>query len=278
MTAFIFGCFGLIIGSFLNVLIIRFGQRSLGGRSACMSCGRVLSWYDMVPVFSWLALGGKCRTCKAPISAQYPIVEAMTGILFAFVGASVLALPAQIVGCVIAALLLMIAAYDLRHTIIPDPWVYTFAALALVSQLLLSSRGGFDLMTLLSGPLVAVPLFALWFFSRGAWMGFGDVKLALGIGWLLGPLYGIAAVFFAFVIGAAVSLPLIFFSSQAWGAFADRFIQLRSWRMGGAGFTIKSEIPFGPFLVASTLIIWLLLIYSIDPLVFAGLSSLTAFQ
>jgi len=75
----------------------------------------------MVPVLSWVFLGGKCRTCRAPISIQYPIVEALTGILFALIGGSALVFGARVLGCASAALLLAIAVYDLRHTIIPDP-------------------------------------------------------------------------------------------------------------------------------------------------------------
>src|SRR3989338_2248119 len=133
--ALLFGVFGLIVGSFLNVFIIRHGARSLTGRSACMACGRQLFWYDMVPVLSWLFLRGRCRACSSRISLQYPLVEATIGALFAFLGASMLPMPEKVLGCIMAALLVAIAAYDLRHTIIPDPWAYTFASLALFSAL-----------------------------------------------------------------------------------------------------------------------------------------------
>src|SRR3989344_9700256 len=81
-----FGLFGLIVGSFLNVLILRWGTRPLTGRSACMSCGRTIPWYDLVPVFSWILLGGQCRSCGSRISLQYPLVESVTGLLFFFIG------------------------------------------------------------------------------------------------------------------------------------------------------------------------------------------------
>ena len=76
--------FGIVIGSFLNVCIFRIPNHEtvVTERSHCMNCGYQLSWYDMVPVFSWLCLGGKCRKCKTPISPQYPIVEAVNGILY----------------------------------------------------------------------------------------------------------------------------------------------------------------------------------------------------
>ena len=237
-----------------------------------MSCQRQLEWFEMIPVFSWIVLRGKCRTCHARISVQYPLVEALTGIAFALLGASTLPLGAQLLGCAMAALLIAVAVYDLRNTIIPDTWSYAFAALALISQVLFSPHSELSILTLLAGPIVALPLFALWLFSRGSWMGFGDVKLALGMGWLLGPLYGIAAVFFAFVVGAVISVPLLFFSSQRWHRIYERITPTGTSRKFALGFTIKSEIPFGPFLVASTCIVWLLLIYSVDPLALVGLS------
>lgn len=274
MTAIVFGGLGLIIGSFLNVLILRHGVRSVGGRSSCMSCGRVLSWYELFPVFSWIALRGECRTCKAHLSVQYPLVEALTGGLFAALGASTVSLTAQLAGCVMTALLISIAVYDFRHTIIPDLWVYSFAGVTFLTQFFLIPLQEVGILAFLSGPIVAAPLFALWLFSRGAWMGFGDVKLALGMGWLLGPFYGIVALFFAFVIGAAVSVPLLLFSSESARRFLSRFTPTATSPKAGWGFTMKSEIPFGPFLVASTLIIWLLLIYQIDPLSLIGASPL----
>lgn len=265
MFVFAFGILGLIVGSFLNVLILRYGNRSVGGRSACMSCGRTLLWYEMVPVLSWIALRAKCRTCGARISAQYPLIEGATGILFALVGASALSLPAQLAGSAVTALLIAIAVYDLRHSIIPDPWVYAFATLAFLSQAFFGPLRETGAFVLLSGPVVAAPLFALWFYSRGTWMGFGDVKLALGIGWLLGALYGAAALLVAFVLGAVAGLGLI------------AFTHMRSSSTTSRGFTIKSEIPFGPFLVAGTFIVWLMLLHNIDPLAVVLLSSGTTF-
>ena len=270
MNPLVFGCFGLIIGSFLNVVILRWGEKGLGGRSACMSCARQLSWYEMIPVFSWLVLRGRCRTCKARISIQYPLVEAITAIVFACIGSSGLALAPQLFGCAMGALLIAIAVYDLHHTIIPDAWVYLFALLALLSQLLFAPHAELGGMTFLAGPIAALPIFILWAVSRGAWMGFGDVKLSLGMGWLLGPVYGIAAVFFGFVIGAVISVGILL-PLPSVISFLSR-LGITSLSHVRGGFTMKSEIPFGPFLVASTFIIWLLLIHNLDPLVFVGLS------
>ncbi|MEK7601464.1 MAG: prepilin peptidase [Patescibacteria group bacterium] len=274
MDALAFGIFGLIAGSFLNVVIVRRGAKSLGGRSACMSCGVQLPWYDMVPVFSWLALRGRCRSCGSRISMQYPLVEAGTACLFALMGAAPMGLLPRIGALPLLGLLIVIAVYDIRHTIIPDEWVYSFAGLTLVYQFIFPVPAGFGTaLLLLAGPAAALPLFLLWLFSKGAWMGLGDPKLALGIGWLLGPLWGVWAVFFSFIIGALVSV-LILLPLPYIVRFAGKTARLRD-RVFGRGqgiarlnrqsarFTMKSEVPFGPFLVGSCIFVWFSLLYHI---------------
>ncbi|OGG50409.1 hypothetical protein A3C18_00560 [Candidatus Kaiserbacteria bacterium RIFCSPHIGHO2_02_FULL_54_11b] len=276
MSAIVFGLFGLIVGSFLNVVVLRHGVRSIGGRSGCMSCGAQLRWYDMLPVVSWLALGGRCRACRARISPQYPFVEATTAILFGFIGASSLSILPQVISCLILALLVAISVYDLRHTIIPDEWAYAFAGLAFVSQFLLPLSGEFNpWWFVFAGPVVAAPLFALWLFSGGRWMGLGDAKLALGIGWLLGPVLGIFAVFGAFVVGAIVSVGILLPLPRIVRALYT--LGITSADIGAGGFTMKSEIPFGPFLIFSCIIIWFATLYGIDPLEVFGLLPLTTF-
>ena len=201
--AIIFGVFGLIIGSFLNVFILRHGVRSLGGRSSCMQCGRTLTWVDLVPVFSWIVLKGRCRTCACPISVQYPLVEASTAILFALIGGALLPVVIKILALPIIALLIAITVYDYQHTIIPDEWSYSFAFLALVIVFVatwyMQTPQGI-IVELLAGPVTALPLFCFWLFSRGRWMGLGDAKLALGIGWLLGFPNGLVALFFSLLL------------------------------------------------------------------------------
>ncbi len=267
MFALVFGLFGLIVGSFLNVLIIRHGVRSVGGRSGCMACGARLKWYDMIPVFSWIALGGKCRECRAPISVQYPLVEATTAILFAAIGgAPFVGIFYKILLCAEAAILIAIAAYDIRHTIIPDEWAYTFAGFSFLIGGSLVSLGETSTVALflLAGPLAAAPLFLLWLVSGGRWMGLGDSKLALGIGWLLGFPLGLVAVFLSFIIGAVISvgvlmpLPHILQALQKYG--------ITSLDMPSGRFTMSSEIPFGPFLIISCITLWLCTLYGIDPL------------
>lgn len=294
LMAAVFGIFGLIIGSFLNVLTLRWGTRTLTGRSQCMACGKVIVWYDLVPVLSWCALRGRCRSCKAPISIQYPIIELCTAVAFAAIGFSSLAFTFKIIALPITALLLAIAVYDFRHALIPDVWVYAVAGLALCVSLYAAAGGiseGNIVFILLSGPGVALPIGALWLVSRGTWMGFGDVKLALAMGWLLGFFEGLQALLLAFMLGAIVSVPLLFFSSAVWKRFTRTLTlaaQKREKMQGGTvssslgyiqtsstfllqrvmsklvcGFTMKSEIPFGPFLIAATFFVWILNMYGI---------------
>src|SRR3989344_2152692 len=127
------GTFGLIIGSFLNVLILRHGERSLLGRSACPSCKKTIRWRDLIPVFSWILLRGRCRDCGRAISIQYPLVEAGTAVLFFFIALAPISLSATILALPIASLLLAIAVYDFHTTYIPDSSVWTLSALALHS-------------------------------------------------------------------------------------------------------------------------------------------------
>ncbi|OGG57426.1 hypothetical protein A2853_03625 [Candidatus Kaiserbacteria bacterium RIFCSPHIGHO2_01_FULL_55_17] len=252
LEASFFGIFGLLIGSFLNVLTLRWGSRSLTGRSACESCKRQIAWYDLVPVLSWIVLRGRCRSCGKSISLQYPLVELVTGAIFALIGAAPVSLSQQLLALPIAGLLIAIAVYDLHHTIIPDAWVYICAALALCSSLLYEPVSGYSfVLLLLSGPVIAVPLFSFWYFSRGTWMGFGDVKFALLMGWLLGLVNGFQALMLAFILGAVVSILLLLLSRYQ---LLHRIVGGK----GGAGYTMKSEVPFGPFLVAATFIVWLM--------------------
>jgi leader peptidase (prepilin peptidase)/N-methyltransferase len=243
---------GLIVGSFLNVLVIRHGTgKGLGGRSGCMSCGYQLRWYDLVPVLSWLYLGGRCRSCGTRISIQYPLVEMFTGVSYALLGMAVFTygMAYLSVACVAIALMVAILTYDLHHTVIPDTWVYGFMACA---ALLPGIAPGFPLSIVLGGLSTAAPLFLLWAVSRGRWMGFGDVKLCIGIGFLLGPIDGLYAVMLAFMIGGIVAVPLLVLSSSVGQRLIHTLVSSRR----RFAYTMKSEIPFGPFLIIATCIIW----------------------
>ncbi len=215
MAGFLF-VFGLIIGSFLNVLILRYNTgKGFGGRSMCFSCGRTLTTRDLFPVLSYLWHGGRCRTCKSRISTQYIIVEVLTGILFVFAyyhnlhllssSASVFALKLAI-DCSLMSLFVSMVVYDMRHKIIPDPAVVLTALLALLGHIIL---GTLTWSVVLSGFILATPFYLIWLFSKGTMMGLGDAKLAITIGWLLGISAGFTAVIFGFWLGALVSILII---------------------------------------------------------------------
>ncbi len=271
MVALAFSLFGLIVGSFLNVLVLRHGAKSLGGRSACMSCGGAIPWYDNIPVVSWFLLRGKCRMCGSAISIQYPLVEISTALFFGLSASgapeplsATYVLEQLVPACIIAALLIAIATYDIRHTIIPDSWAYTFAFLAILWGFFASEPHVTIATFIISGPLASAPLFILWLLSKGRWMGLGGAELALGIGWLLGVPSGIFAVFFAFILGACVGVPLLVFSSRAGRSIVGLFTPMSASLKGLRRFTMGSEIPFGPFLVASCIIVWLFHINGVE--------------
>ncbi|MCK5096254.1 MAG: prepilin peptidase [Candidatus Pacebacteria bacterium] len=237
--------FGLVIGSFLNVVIYRYNSgTTLGGRSMCFSCGKTLRWYELIPVVSFALQLGKCRRCKSRISWQYPLVEILTGCLFVgayFVAEGVVELAYLIIQML---LLVVIAVYDLRHKIIPNLFVYSFSFLAfgyIVYQALALGDTTGLLVSVSAGPVCFLPFAALWYFSRGTWMGFGDAKLALGIGWFLGLSKAYVAIMLAFWIGTIVGLSLIVYG------------RITGWRSSAEKVTMKSEIPFGPFLILGLL-------------------------
>lgn len=243
--------FGTIIGSFLNVVIYRYnsGASPLKGRSQCFACGKTLAWYELIPVFSFLIQRARCRGCSIKLSWQYPLVEVLTGALFVAVYSLGKPSVESVYLLIIFSLLLVIAVYDLRHQIIPDGLVFAFA---------LVSLGWFvwpfhsDVVriihfpyywTLVAGPMLFAPFWALWFVSRGRWLGLGDGKLALGIGWFLGATEGGSAVMLAFWIGAAYALFVM--ATQKLGAHIFE-----------RKLSFKSEIPFGPFLILGMVIVY----------------------
>lgn len=253
LTWFFIFAFGTIIGSFLNVVILRYntGTPIINGKSACFSCAKRLSWYELIPIFSFIALRGKCADCKSKISWQYPLVEFFTGLLFLATYLKlngsysffIQGLPLDIFYYFgVFSILIVITVYDLRHKIIPDLFVFSFAFISLI-WFIAKSTSDVDLANwdLWAGPILAMPFFLMWFLSGGRWMGLGDAKLALGIGWFLGLVSGTSAVIFGFWIGAVVSVLLL---------LAQRL------NLTGKKLTIKSEIPFAPFLILGLLVVF----------------------
>lgn len=247
---------GTIVGSFLNVVIYRYnsGTSPLKGRSQCFSCGKTLHWYELIPLASFLAQRARCRGCHVRLSWQYPLIEVLSGIMFVAVFALDKPLVESLYLVVIFSILLVIAVYDLRHQIIPDGLVAMFAILSLV-WFLWSIPGEIVRVfhfpyywSLLAGPILFLPFWALWFFSRGRWMGLGDGKLALGIGWFLGMTLGMSAVMLGFWIGALFA-GLVMATQYIQRTFATSKISLPSW-------SLKSEIPFGPFLILGVVVVY----------------------
>lgn len=247
--------FGAIIGSFLNVVILRFRSgRTLGGRSMCFSCGTTLGIAELVPIGSFLSQRGKCATCKTRISWQYPAVEALTGVLFVFLYTRLEYLlptsPLLFVVLfaymgVLMSLLIVMSVYDLRHKILPDKLTFLFAGISFISMFVFMGDALIlhipSFTHILAGLLLPAPFSALWYISKGKWMGLGDAKLMIGIGFLLGLSGGAAAVLLSFWIGALFSIGLIFIAPL-----------LKKGRV-----TLKTSVPFGPFLALGTLIVML---------------------
>lgn len=247
--------FGSIIGSFLNVVIIREGtELGIGGRSGCMKCRKKLDWYELFPIFSYLFLRGKCFGCRTPISIQYPLVEAATG--FLFVGVVLhnthllteqldVFIISTIFQMIVMAILVVIFVFDLYHKLILDKWSYPLAAIACIG-LLVSIP--FDqlfqmpyVLDVFAGLILALPFYLLWLVSGGRWIGLGDAKLALSIGWFLGLVHGVSAIILAFWIGGALSIIILL---------------LQKWKVFQSHFGMASEIPFAPFLIVGLLIVF----------------------
>ena len=131
------------------------------------------------------------------------------------------------------------SVYDIKHKIIPDGLVIVFGLISLV-EIVISSQAHFSWF-LIAGPLLALPLFLIWLISRGKWMGLGDPKLVVCIGWFLGPVYGLSAVVLAFWTGAIYGLILMLLSKFHWH---------------GLKINQKSELPFAPFLVLGFLLVF----------------------
>ena len=236
---------GLAVGSFLNVLIDRLPRNEpvTKGRSHCESCKRKLRWDDLIPVFSFIALGGKCRYCKAPISFYYPAVELITGVLFIlfflFLQGNSIKYEVLSIKYIIQAIcylfiissLIVVFFTDLRYGIIPDKITY-FGIIVSFLYLILTTN-----YLILPNALSA---FAAFFFfllifiiSKGKGMGFGDVKLAFLMGLFLGFPKIIVALYVAFLTGAVISLILVLIGRKKF---------------------FGSTIPFGPFLVLGTIV------------------------
>ncbi len=234
--------FGLAVGSFLNCVIYRLeiNKTFLTGRSFCPYCKKTLSWRDLIPVFSFLALNGKCRYCGQKISWQYPLVELATALLFLLIFNFRFSINSQLTiynfldllyYLIIACFLIIIFVYDLKHYIIPDNVVYPAIITAFIYQIFGSLEFGI-LKPILSAFLASIFFGAIVLISRGKWMGAGDIKLAFLMGLILIFPNILVALFLSFSLGAIIGIGLIAAGRKK----------------------MSSEIPFAPFLVAGTML------------------------
>lgn len=245
---------GLMFGSFVNALVWRLHKQSKSkkptekysitkGRSMCVDCGHTLGAKDLVPVFSWLYLKGKCRYCKKPISWQYPAVELLTAVVFV---ASYIFWPADFnlveylilalwLACTVGFMALII--YDIRWMLLPNKIVFPlyFVALAVLVLRFIQNPELSIILGTLAGILVGGGIFYILFqVSKGKWIGGGDVKL----GFLLGALAGTAQYSFLLLFMASVLGVLFILPSLLTGKLKK-----------------STRIPFGPFLITGCIIV-----------------------
>lgn len=237
----IFFAVGISVGSFLNSFVLRFntGEKVWRTRSRCFKCSASLGWKELIPILSFVFLRGRCKSCESIISWQYPAMEILTGLVY--LGVYIvwfnkyfsLGYGALIYFFVVVSILIAISLYDLMHKIIPNFFSYFLAILALVGNFIFFN---FNLYELSVSLVPAAFLFLLWLFSRGKWMGLGDAKLMLGGGIFLGARGSLVALVLGFWTGAIFGIFLLLTSPRA---------------------TIKSEIPFGPFLALGIILSFL---------------------
>ncbi|HET8650065.1 MAG TPA: prepilin peptidase [Gemmatimonadales bacterium] len=203
---------GLMVGSFLNVCILRLPaeQSVVSPPSHCPRCDRGLSWYENIPVFSWIVLRGRCRGCGEPISIQYPLIELATGVIWLisawYWGLSLEALRAAVFGTVLLGILMT----DAREYIIPDEFTLGGLAIGLAFAL---AAGWHALLTAVIGAAVGFGLLWLvgaagtWAFKEEA-MGGGDIKMMAMVGAFLGWKGVLLTIFLGALLGSLIFLPL----------------------------------------------------------------------
>jgi prepilin signal peptidase PulO-like enzyme (type II secretory pathway) len=223
------GCIGLFFGSFFNVLIDRLprGESVLFGRSHCDHCKKILRWYELLPVISFIWLKGKCFRCHSRLSWRYPLSELATAVFFMALAFFIhdLPLPVIVVTSIVSSVLWVILWTDLLFFTIPDSLLIIGTipvVLYLLAQPIRQIGEHF-----LAASFVGGFFYFLWFITKEKGMGFGDVKLVLFLGMILGIERTITGMYVAFLTGALVGIILI---------------------VGGKK-QLKSKIPFGPFLI-----------------------------
>ncbi len=222
---------GLCIGSFLNVVIYRLprGESIISGRSHCVSCSTEICWYDLIPLLSYLILRGRCRSCRAPVSSRYPLVEFLTGglflVLYLHLGFQLLLLKYLFLG----ALLVAVSVIDIEHYLIPN---YLVLAGVIAGILFTVAVGDTSYWSALLGAVTTAGFLLLIALLSGGGMGPGDIKLCLVTGLFLGWPLGLLGLLTGACIGGLLGLVLL------------------AARVKGR----RDPIPFGPFIAIGTLI------------------------
>lgn len=229
----LFFLYGLLFGSFFNVVGLRVpkGESIVSPPSHCPACNRRLTAADLVPFFSYLFLKGKCRGCGAKISPIYPVMELLTGILFAFAYSQIGFTYELIAAILFISLLVIITVSDVAYMLIPNKVLLPFAILLAAARYLSPLSPWWD--SIAGAVLSFLLLLAIAILSKGG-MGGGDIKLFFVIGIVLGFIQSLLTLFFAAVIGAVAGMILL--------------------KKSGRGK--KTPIPFGPSIAAAAIIVY----------------------
>lgn len=242
MTPFILFIFGLAIGSFINVVALRYdpgrgflGQQSFRGRSRCMQCAAHLKWFELIPLLSFFMLRGRCRSCGMAIALQYPLVEILGGLIAV---ASLTIGASAAIWAIALYILLFITLVDLRLRIIPDGANIALGMLGILGMLMTKKSAlGYlaiwlgaptqPILSVLLGGIAGIVVFGMIVvYTSGRGMGLGDVKLAIALGLLFGYPDILFVFMLAFTLGAIAGVCAMIIKKA----------------------TLKDAIPFGPFL------------------------------
>jgi len=224
---------GLVIGSFLNVVIYRLprGESIVFPPSHCPECDHKLSVLELIPVISYILLRGKCKECDSSISIRYPIVELGTGLLFLLNSIIFQNYIILLSGLIFTSYIIVLSMIDIDYRILPDKLTLSAFMIGLVLSFF---RTDIDMLTAIAGALAGGGLlFVVALISKGG-LGGGDIKLLLMFGTFLGPLSALASVFLGAIFGLVANIP-----------------GLVSGNVGR-----KTKIPFGPFLGLAALVFW----------------------
>ena len=232
--AIFLGAFGLIVGSFLNVCIYRLprSESVTWPGSHCTSCHRTLSWYENIPLVSWIVLRGRCRTCDEPVAVTYPLVELITGVLFIAGYAIYGWTPLLAARLAFACAMLVLFVIDLRHHILPNVITVPGIVVGFVLSLVLPPGWLASLVGLLAGGGVLFAIAEVYYRLRGIeGLGMGDVKMLSMIGAFLGWKLMLVTLVLASFVGSFIGIGVI--------------------ALGRGG--LKTALPFGTYLAVGAL-------------------------